>query len=138
MVFLKEFGRYVTRDGLVYTISRSGKLKPCKTRIKKGRDNYIMVSVAGSSSSHHETYVHRLVALAFVPNPDNKPLVDHIDRDKSNCNASNLRWVTSSENGFNSEWSDKCFRRFGCSSRSPEYARLNAKEWRERKLKEAV
>lgn len=45
--------------------------------------------------------VHRLVALHFIENPDNKPCVDHIDRDKTNNHVSNLRWATNSENGLN-------------------------------------
>ncbi len=43
-------------------------------------------------------YVHRLVAELFVPNPDNKPEIDHIDTNKLNNNANNLRWVTRKEN----------------------------------------
>jgi hypothetical protein len=45
--------------------------------------------------------IHRLIALTFIPNPENKPCVDHIDRDKHNNAVSNLRWVTYAENSAN-------------------------------------
>lgn len=45
--------------------------------------------------------VHRLVAEYFIPNPDNKPCVDHIDTDRHNNRADNLRWCTLSENMMN-------------------------------------
>ena len=44
------------------------------------------------------TTIHRLVAEAFIPNPDNKPEVNHIDSNRANNHASNLEWVTHSEN----------------------------------------
>ena len=46
--------------------------------------------------------VHRLVAQVFIPNPDNKPEVDHIDTNPSNNRVDNLRWATNLENNRNS------------------------------------
>ena len=46
--------------------------------------------------------VHRLVAVAFIPNPENKPEVDHINRDVSDNNVKNLRWASHKENMNNS------------------------------------
>lgn len=45
--------------------------------------------------------VHRLMGRAFLPNPENKPEIDHIDRNPANNVVSNLRWVTSRENNEN-------------------------------------
>ena len=52
---------------------------------------------------HRKCYkVHRLVADCFIPNPDNKPTVDHIDRNRQNNVASNLRWASYKEQAENS------------------------------------
>jgi hypothetical protein len=51
--------------------------------------------------------VHRLVAEAFIPNPDNKPCVDHIDNNRTNNNVNNLRFVSYQENNFNTSITNK-------------------------------
>lgn len=42
--------------------------------------------------------LHRLIAMKYISNPDNKPVVDHIDNNKENNSISNLQWLTYSEN----------------------------------------
>jgi len=128
MVWLEEFKRYVTKDGLVYSKTRGDKLKLLKQHVKKGRaGGYLMVSVDRKYDPITRTYsgrsdypVHRLVALAFVPNPENKPNVDHIDRDKANPVWSNLRWVNQTENNLNTDRSDR-LTEIGLRAGTPEY-----------------
>ena len=48
-------------------------------------------------------YFHRLLAQAFIPNPDNKPEVDHINRNRIDNSLDNLRWATRQENSRNNE-----------------------------------
>jgi hypothetical protein len=47
-----------------------------------------------------QKYIHRLVAQAFLPNPDNLPQVDHMDGNRTNNHVSNLRWVTVQQNAI--------------------------------------
>lgn len=60
-------------------------------------NGYLYVSLR--NGKHRKNYyVHRLVAEAFIPNPDNLPIVDHIDFDKKNNVVSNLQWLTQKQN----------------------------------------
>ncbi len=51
--------------------------------------------------SNKRKLLHRLIAEAFIANPDNKPFIDHVDRNRMNNNLGNLRWCTASENNCN-------------------------------------
>lgn len=64
---------------------------------------YRHISIQDDAGNKHKYAVHRLVAQAFVPNPDSKPQVDHIDSDPLNNKASNLRWVTQEEQFSNED-----------------------------------
>lgn len=50
------------------------------------------------NNKQYKRVVHRLVAEAFIPNPNNYPTVDHIDRNRQNNKVTNLRWCTLSDN----------------------------------------
>lgn len=58
---------------------------------------YLRVYLSKNGKRKHHK-VHRLVAQAFIPNPDNKPQVNHIDGNKKNNSITNLEWVTDTEN----------------------------------------
>ncbi|MDE2097420.1 MAG: HNH endonuclease [Patescibacteria group bacterium] len=66
--------------------------------MKHSPTHYPMVSLTNDNNKGKKVFVHRMVALVHVPNPDNKPFVNHIDGNIKNCSAANLCWVTSSEN----------------------------------------
>jgi hypothetical protein len=90
-----------------YQVSNLGRVKRLKgsprtledrvliNKTKKTGYKFVCLSVNREFKYKH---VHRLVAEAFIPNPNNKLFVNHIDCDKSNNNVSNLEWVTAEEN----------------------------------------
>jgi len=79
----------IASDGRVFSVKANKVLKTIK--LKTG---YMRVTLSGRAQS----YVHRLVAIAYIDNPLNLPHVNHIDEDPSNNDISNLEWVTHKQN----------------------------------------
>lgn len=62
-------------------------------------DGYKRVSLSLNGVTH-QVKLHRVVAIAKIPNPENKEIVNHIDGDKGHCHPDNLEWMTPSENNI--------------------------------------
>ena len=95
-------------EGL-YEVSNLGRIKSLNYR-KTGKEKilkniecengYLIINLA--KFGKYKTFkVHRLVAEAFIPNPENKPCVDHINTIREDNRVENLRWVTKEENNNN-------------------------------------
>lgn len=94
-------------EGLYY-ISNKGRVR---SRVRRGggglmklstnkQTGYRTVNVC-KNQKHKNFTIHRLLAIHFIPNPEDLPLVDHIDRDRTNNDLSNLRWCSHKTNSIN-------------------------------------
>ena len=100
----KETLYYVSKTGDVISLykNRVKRLKVFQTIIKpkkckKRRQGYLYVKLTINGKSK-AAFIHRLVATAYIPNPENKPEVNHKDGNKHNNYINNLEWATSKEN----------------------------------------
>lgn len=99
-VDIKGFeGRYgISKGGIVWSYINNNEVKQVTTP----NSNYLYVKLWKNNKEHQFT-LHRLLAKTFISNPNDLPMVDHIDRNIRNNSLSNLRWVTARENLLNSE-----------------------------------
>ena len=94
---------YQNKNFEKFEISTNGKLRNSSTRIVYkthiNGNGYEQVCVSLGSRKQKKTFkIHKAVAETFIPNPDNKEEVNHIDGNKENNNVNNLEWVSGKEN----------------------------------------
>ena len=85
-----------------YQVSNLGRMKSFnlnkETILTKPNYNHYSTIILCKNKIRKSFRIHRLVAICFLPNPENKPQVNHIDGNKCNNTVVNLEWVTSQEN----------------------------------------
>lgn len=102
---MEEIWKPVIGYEKLYEVSNFGNVriiygKNCGKLFKLQKQHYYTVCLT-RKGIEKTVCVHRLVANAFIPNPHNKPCIDHIDTNPFNNKVSNLRWVTHKENQNN-------------------------------------
>lgn len=86
----------VFENGDIYRIGVKGKVKASQIRACRNKNYYVVTATIGGKQKHF--YSHRIIAEAFIPNPEKKPQVNHIDGNGLNNSVKNLEWVTAKEN----------------------------------------
>lgn len=86
----------VSNYGRIYSIPNDNKVGGILKHHVDNKSGYHFI-ILSKNHKKFNTSVHRLVAIAFIPNPDNKPTVNHIDGNKDNNNVDNLEWATYKE-----------------------------------------
>jgi hypothetical protein len=105
-----------------YEVSNMGNIRRGCKILKPGLDTYGYRQINLYNGGKRQTKkIYRLVLEAFVPNKENKPQIDHINRIRTDDKLENLRWVTSSENCRNKEGFTEDMYGIGWSSKNSKY-----------------
>ena len=105
-------------DGRLFNIKTGEEFIPCIAS-----NGYYQIVYKGKRQS-----LHRVAAELFKPNPDNKPCVDHKNRNKLDNHVDNLEWVTYSENNYNTSRNKLEGQRI-CDIGEKEFNRRRSREW---------
>lgn len=100
---IKGFENYIINSKGEITRKEKKKYakKPVILKPTKKKCGYMVVTLRDENGKKHQLYVHRLVAQAFIPNPNNLPQVNHKDENKENNCVSNLEWC---DNKYNNNY----------------------------------
>ncbi len=113
---------FILETGVVWSIKTNKEVK--HQNHPKG---YIQVGL--SKDNKQKTFkLHRLLGIHFIANPENKPTIDHINRDPSDNRLENLRWATQSEQNDNQN--EHCIRSDNSTGHKNIYYRKDTKKWR--------
>jgi hypothetical protein len=93
-------GYYIDIRGYLYSTkyNKCNRIKTYKT--KRGKRTYLLAQLTNGKGRRSSFYLHRLVALAFLPNPDDSWGIEHIDGNIENNAVENLRWIRKKREGL--------------------------------------
>ena len=111
---VKSLGRQVYYPNSCYNKTSDGVFRPERI-LKSKTKGYAGVTLSNNTTKIYPN-IHRLVALAFIPNPNNKPCVNHIDGDKQNNCVLNLEW---------NDWDENIKHAYKTGLAKPIYGKLN-------------
>ena len=89
-------GYQISNLGRVWSVKSQRCLKPYNS------NGYLKIDLFAANGKRKKEYIHRLVAIAFIDNPDGLPQVNHISGNKQNNCVENLEWVDRSKNMYHS------------------------------------